>query len=157
MFFALVKMFERGVPQDALLALGNPSQVEWALMESCGLHFRNIHAFLFGERGPKTEKTTVLAGDFFETQAAWTKLKGSNTVLKGARDRANKELAHLTSDRISGTPARKACRTESRSWRATQCDGRFPLVAGIGEYRDSCWCDADTHVPTAVRPLCGIV
>jgi hypothetical protein len=74
-----------------------------ACIESFVIHVRNLIAFLY----PTTpKKGDVVAADFFDSPRAWSSSTPSSS-LKQARFRANKEVGHLTTSRISGTPARK--------------------------------------------------
>jgi hypothetical protein len=76
-----------------------------ALIESFVVHLRNVTNFLYLD---KPKATDVVAADSFDP-GVWTSLRPAiSATLKNARVRANKEVAHLTTDRISGSPPRKA-------------------------------------------------
>jgi len=64
-------------------------------------HLRNLIEFLFTLKPGDTDVTAV---DFC-APGAWKPV--ITQTLTDARRRVNKELAHLTSDRISGSPLRK--------------------------------------------------
>jgi hypothetical protein len=81
-------------PPDAA-RLGN------SLVESFVVHLRNVIDFLYLER---PQPTDVVAADFCATGAWQSKISGT---LEAARVRANKEIAHLTTARIAGTPPAK--------------------------------------------------
>ncbi len=74
------------------------------LVESFGLHLRNLIDFLYID---KPQETDVIAGDFLST-GTWAALRPAlSSKLDSARKRANKELAHLTTNRITGSPLEK--------------------------------------------------
>jgi hypothetical protein len=51
----------------------------------------------------------VIAADFFDDPHKWASLRSPmSNVLKQARERANKEIGHLTRKRTTGTPLQKA-------------------------------------------------
>jgi hypothetical protein len=90
--------------------LGAPSAADGTrlsnvLIESFVVHLRNVIDFLYLDR-PKA--TDVVAADFFDP-GAWERLRPAiSGTLETARVRANKEMAHLTTDRIAGSPPEKA-------------------------------------------------
>jgi len=75
-------------------------------LETFLLHARNLVEFFYTKH--KKYSTDVRALDFFENKGSWI---GSRPNLTGSltkiRERAGKELAHLTYKRISGTPPEK--------------------------------------------------
>jgi hypothetical protein len=76
-----------------------------ALIESFVAHLRNVINFLYPE---SLEGTDVVAADFF-APGVWKRLRPKiSGTLKTARVRANKEMAHLTTARITGSPPEKA-------------------------------------------------
>jgi hypothetical protein len=91
------------------LVLGAPSPEDGArlnniLIEGFVIHLRNVIDFLY----VKPQPTDVVAEDFF-SPGDWQKLRPSITAtLDAARTRANKEIAHLTTDRMAGSPPAKA-------------------------------------------------
>ena len=74
------------------------------LIEDFVLHLRNIIDFLYKQK-QGSKPTDVVAADFCEPNV-WKPTIPE--VLEVARIRANKEIAHLTTDRITGIPASKA-------------------------------------------------
>lgn len=64
-----------------------------ALLESWVVHLRNLINFLC--RPP--DKDDVIAEDFFDDPAAWS--RNESDKLKTGRERANKELSHVTEQR----------------------------------------------------------
>jgi hypothetical protein len=79
--------------------------LENALLESFIVHMRALIDFLY-PNGPK--KDAVIAADFFNTQEEWEKLRPDQSeMLKKAKKRAHKEVAHLTYDRQKVTPEEK--------------------------------------------------
>jgi hypothetical protein len=88
------------------LAAGNPIDVanlKHALIESFVVHLRNVIDFFYPN--PRTLRSTdVIAADFCDSGKWQHKIP---EVLKAARERANKEMAHLTTERIAGAPPGK--------------------------------------------------
>ncbi len=90
--------------------LGAPSAADVTrlnnvLIESFAVHLRNVVDFLYLD-SPKP--TDVVAADFFDP-GVWERLRPVITAtLQAARVRANKEVAHLTTQRITGSPPEKA-------------------------------------------------
>ena len=72
------------------------------LIESCVLHFRNLVDFFYPPS--PTQPDDVTAADYVP---GWGS-PSVPTILKDARTRANKELAHLTLKRKAGAPPDKA-------------------------------------------------
>lgn len=71
------------------------------LVESFGLHLRNLITFLYPTRNQ--HNTDVYARDYFSDKDEWTRIAPSLSVtLAKARRRADKELGHLTTKRIAG-------------------------------------------------------
>jgi hypothetical protein len=76
-----------------------------ALLESFAIHLRNLIAFLYSA---KKYPSDVVAADFFDKASAWSTLRSPiSSSLTKARTRANTEVGHLTTMRVSGTPAHK--------------------------------------------------
>lgn len=73
-----------------------------ALVESFGIHLRNLIDFFYREG----RDDDVTAQDFLDATTVWK--PSEPALLKGAHKRANKELSHLTQARIDGNPAEKA-------------------------------------------------
>lgn len=76
-----------------------------ALLESFIVHGRNLLHFLYPER---PQPSDVLADDFFTDPSVWS-LKRCDLppALVAVRGRANKEVAHLTYDRLAVQPEQK--------------------------------------------------
>lgn len=75
------------------------------LVESFAIHVRNVIDFLYMDTSKPTD---VVAADFFP-RADWAQTRPPiSPSLNAARVRANKEIAHLTTDRIAGSPPEKA-------------------------------------------------
>jgi hypothetical protein len=101
MFFGMKEMFS---PPSMIVAPSGEKvrMVNCALIESFGIHFRNIIDFLYTD---DPQPTDVVAADYC---AEWAKLRFPiSQELEKARTRANKELAHLTTQRIAGAPQEK--------------------------------------------------
>lgn len=80
------------------------------IVEGFGIHLRNLLDFLYIDR---PQPSDIVASDYCPANAwaaARAPISGS---LSAARTRANKELAHLTTERQSGTPV-------SKRWAAQQ-------------------------------------
>jgi hypothetical protein len=75
--------------------------IRCALLESCVLHFRNLVEFFFPPQLPKDDD--VNAGDYVKD---WGRPQLSG-VLRDARIRAHKEMAHLTTKRWAGAAPQK--------------------------------------------------
>jgi hypothetical protein len=77
---------------------GQGNTLHNALLESFIVHGRALIDFLYPPNKPKND--AVIAADFFNTQEEWEKLRpGQSEILKKAKKRAHKEVAHLTYDR----------------------------------------------------------
>lgn len=90
--------------RDSLVdkASAPPSFDKNSKIETCVLHLRNLIEFFYPN---KPQDTDVIARDYAH---AWDSERPEIIpVLKEARVRANKEMAHLTSDRKSGQPPGK--------------------------------------------------
>jgi hypothetical protein len=75
-----------------------------ALIESFVVHLRNVIDFIYPE---SRKPTDVVAEDFF-APGEWTRFRPKRSrTLTAARVRANKEIAHLTTDRFKGNPPEK--------------------------------------------------
>jgi hypothetical protein len=104
MFLWLAQICGRGTkigaptPEDA-------RRVSNVLIESFAIHVRNLIDFLYLS---KPKPTDIVAADFFDPDVWETLRPPISQMLERARIRANKEIAHLTSDRIPGSPPEKA-------------------------------------------------
>jgi hypothetical protein len=103
MFFSIVKIHH----QLALLVAPSMEHLKYinnAIIEAFGIHLRNIIDFLFID-DPKP--SDIVASDFLIPHE-WMALRPPiSPTLQIARVRANKEIAHLTTERIFGTPPQK--------------------------------------------------
>jgi hypothetical protein len=79
----------------------------YAVLESFGLHLRNLIDFFYPNPNKPPHPTDVLADDFFPRRKRSTSFPAISPSLMKARERASKELAHLTTERITGTPPEK--------------------------------------------------
>jgi len=76
-----------------------------ALLESFIVHGRNLIHVLYPERAQASD---VLADDYFDNPSVWFQARGDlPPALVPVRARANKEVAHLTYDRLSVQPEQK--------------------------------------------------
>ncbi len=77
-----------------------------ALIEAFVVHLRNLIGFLYPD---KVGALDVIAEDFFTDPAGWEEIRPRiSRSLQEARDRAHREIAHLTTARITGNPPEKA-------------------------------------------------
>ena len=98
MFFRLGKLL---LSKDRLPPTDVGQSIDNALLESFVVHFRNLYDFLYVGRSKKKD---VLAQDFFETPGAWRKLRPKlSSAVKKYKDRAAKEVVHVTEVRFYGT------------------------------------------------------
>ncbi len=102
MFFWLARHSSAALAAPTAADAGRLSNV---LIEASVIHLRNIIDFLYLD---KPKATDVVATDFFASNV-WDSLRPPITPsLDAARIRANKEIAHLTTDRMAGSPPAKA-------------------------------------------------
>lgn len=81
------------------------SQIRNALIESFVIHTRNIISFLY----PKCIKEEDVVAKYFFDNDLWDSIRPQlSQTLKDARDRAHKEIAHLTIRRKDGSDKSKA-------------------------------------------------
>ena len=74
-------------------------------LEAFGFHLRNLLDFF---RPPKTPRgTDIIAADFFDTNCLPDDFPKLSLLAEAARERANKELAHLTTLRKQPTDPEK--------------------------------------------------
>lgn len=73
------------------------------VIEGFGIHVRNIVDFLYLPQ----DGTDVVAADFCVPRDWEAACPPISMTLKAAKTRANKELAHLTTSRLSGNPPEK--------------------------------------------------
>lgn len=93
-----------------------------AVLEAFVVHARNLIYFLFAT---KAKQDHVIAADFFENADLWTKNRPSKSAyLKKAEIRANKEIAHLSYERIKVTP-------ETKPWEFNKLSNAINEVFGI--------------------------
>jgi hypothetical protein len=104
MFLWVARAFEGGTTHIGAPTPADVSRLKNVLVESFALHLRNVIDFLYDE---KHYPTDVIAEDFLEP-GGWAGIRPPMTkTLEDARERANKEVAHLTTLRIGGNPAGK--------------------------------------------------
>ena len=106
-----------------------------ALIEAFVVHLRNLIGFLYPDRFTPFD---VIAGDFFSDPNGWDEIRPRiSSTLQGARDRAHREIAHLTTARIAGMPPKKA----------------WPLSSLIPEVKVLMRLFADHASPQRLHPL----
>lgn len=109
-----VSMFFRAILTRNLAIQGHPGTIGFvknACVEAFVNHFRNLAVFLYPD-AYRLSGDDVAAHHFLAHRAAyatWVKVRPSlSRTLKAAKQRADKEFAHLTSRRISGARPFKA-------------------------------------------------
>jgi hypothetical protein len=75
-----------------------------AVIESFAIHLRNWIDFFF-PANPRPDDVTFR--DFLPTDSAWVPTVAMSWSLQDARERANKEIAHMTAQRYAGADPRK--------------------------------------------------
>lgn len=76
-----------------------------AILESFAIHVRVLIYFFYSE---KPQRDDVVAEDFFSNSEEWIRIRPEITVLlRTAKRRADKEVAHLTYTRNKVTPEQK--------------------------------------------------
>ena len=98
-----------------LARLDRPSPMASVLIESFGIHLRNLIDFFYT---PRAKEDDVIASDFCP---GWKET--IPCTLKAAKERANKELSHLTLKRKSGLDP-------SKPWDVI---GLFQEVSGVAK------------------------
>jgi len=84
--------------------------VNMALLEALLIHARLLTNFLYPQ---SIQADDVIAADFFDDPEQWDKIRPRLPErLDEMRKRADKEVAHLTTRRISGTPPEKSYHLE---------------------------------------------
>ena len=102
MFFAMIELVSSPDP-EFFLFIAKTEAVGWipnALTESMVTHLRNLIDFLFNKAGA----TDVVAEDFCDPGTWKSARPPLSARLRDCRIRANKEIAHLTTDRLLGNP-----------------------------------------------------
>ena len=99
--------------------------------EAFALHLRNLIVFLYQDQFPlKTDD--VSAHHFLASPAPyeeWLRIRPKlSDTLARAKTRADKELAHLTTARLSGTPKEKEWDVRGPSRNCVESSSYFPAV-----------------------------
>ena len=93
-----------------------------ALIESFVVHVRAMIDFLY-PNGPKND--AVIAADYFRAQGEWEKLRPDQSeILKKAKKRADKEIAHLTY-------ARQYVSKEKKGWHCLKISHEIQGITDI--------------------------
>jgi hypothetical protein len=104
MFFWLAQVCGSGATLGAPTA-ADATRMSNVLIEGFAVHLRNVIDFLYLDR---PQKTDIVAADFC-TPGTWVTVRPSiSQTLETARGRANKEIAHLSTQRIAGSAPGKA-------------------------------------------------
>ena len=76
-----------------------------ASLESFAIHLRNLIDFFYTQSG-NAQTDDLVAANFFDSPSAWN-LGAMPQLLKDARERANKEISHITYKRKGETDPTK--------------------------------------------------
>ncbi len=98
MFFQAAAAMLSGVELRSL-SPGVLFLVQNATVEVFGLHLRNLFDFFWPPKNKKPQDTDVIAADFFDEKRLPDDFPKLSPLAASARVRANKELAHLTTER----------------------------------------------------------
>jgi len=99
MFFYTVEVRH----QPSFSSIANTGNANNVFIESFVTHLRNIIEFLYKNPRP----SDIAASDFYDS-GSWESMRPPITsTLEHAKLRANKEMAHITTDRIAGGPPQK--------------------------------------------------
>lgn len=95
-------LYEVDMLRATATGIATEINVDWmshnAFTESFVVHARNLTHFLFPESPYRTD---ILAEHFFDTSEHWESLRGRLPEdLEDVRARANKQMAHITYDRL---------------------------------------------------------
>ena len=104
MFFGLAEILSSPTRSISASSADGVRIVNNSLVESFGIHLRNMIDFLYLDNPRPSD---VVAADFC-ISGQWEDLRPAiSQILDITRVRANKELAHLSTDRIAGTDPAK--------------------------------------------------
>jgi len=97
-------MFQ-SLAQGMASGIAGAGPINNSLLESFAIHVRALIGFFYSEN-PRTDD--IIAEDFFENQNDWQRVRPLKTqILDTAKKRADKEVAHLTYNRLDVTPEQK--------------------------------------------------
>ena len=129
-------MFFGAVLARKLLLHGNSRAalhfVTMARLETFALHLRNLLGFLYPDKY-RPQRDDVLAHHFFHGPSQWAnwlrvRPRLSRALIRG-KERADKEIAHLTAKRIAGIRAWKAWNIVPLGEEIRNCLNVFVAVA----------------------------
>lgn len=103
MLLGLADLFTR-VSKISAPSDHDAQRIKNALVESSVIHVRNVIAFLYLDDPGETD---VVAADFYAPGVWKARRPELSSTLAKAKRRANKEIAHLSSSRMSGAPPEK--------------------------------------------------
>lgn len=105
MFFGAIRSKRANIRASAIHDVA--SCIANAVTEAFALHVRNLIEFLYPDAwGRPSRATDVLAHYFISSFDAWTKARPPlSPTLERAKIRADKEMAHLTTQRAPGIPS----------------------------------------------------
>ena len=99
MFFGIVDVVSRRAQMTCVASRAVMETLNNSLIEAFAVHLRNVVDFLYNDQ-PKP--TDVVAADFC-APSSWHAVRPTiSQVLEDARNRTNKQIAHLTTERLTG-------------------------------------------------------
>jgi hypothetical protein len=102
-FFWLAQLLGGGTIALGASSPADITRLNNILIEGFAIHLRNMIDFLYVDPYP----TDVVAADFFHSGDRNKIRPAITNSLEAAKVRANKEIAHLTTERIAGAPPAK--------------------------------------------------
>jgi hypothetical protein len=121
MFFGSLAMLKGGIRVDGTVQV--LCAAENGPGEPVALHARNLIQFLYPDAWRDSSRPTdVCAYHFLASFEAWATARPPlSDTLRRAKERADKEMAHLTTERITGTP-------EIKTWHFTTLGDELSTV-----------------------------
>lgn len=104
MFFWLAEACRPSSEKKIMVRPEDAQAIRYAMIEAFVIHLRNLTDFLY-PRG-SLQPTDVIAGDFLDAVSV-SPLPDISDTLISARERADKEISHLTTSRRVGAPPDK--------------------------------------------------
>ena len=116
------------VTSAILVKIQTLEMLKHVAIESYAIHLRNLITFLYPS---SVRDSDVCAKDFFIDPERWSQIRPTlSESLDKAKKRADKEVGHLTTARLSGSP-------EEKTWDVRSLSGEiFPLMLLFVESAD---------------------
>jgi hypothetical protein len=116
-----ISMFQR-LTQGMLSGIAGEGVINNALLESFAIHVRALLGFFYSEN---SQDDDVIAEDFFLEPDKWKNNRPLKTeTLKNANRKANKEIVHLTYERLNVT-------TDQKPWEFDKIANDLQVVIGF--------------------------